>query len=59
MPFFDAVTSSGIDMEEGLINEAKDLINLVGPYVNDQEALKLICLLQIMTPPKTWTDKVN
>lgn len=59
MPFFSAVEFAGIDLAEELINEAKNLIAQIGPYVEDQENLKLICLLQLLTPPKTWTEQVT
>ena len=59
MPFFDAVCSSGVHIAEDLINEAKKLVLEIGPYVEDPETLKLICLMQIMSPPKKWSDKVG
>ena len=59
MPFFECVLSSGVTLPENLINEASLLVSQIGPYVEDQEYLQLICLMQIMTPPKIWRDKVR
>ena len=58
MPFFDAVFSAGLTVAEDLINEAKSLVGVIGPHIQDEETLKLICLMVSMTPPKIWTDKV-
>jgi hypothetical protein len=58
MPFFEAVLSSGVTLPENLISEASSLVSQIGPYVEDQEYLQLICLMQIMSPPKAWKDKV-
>jgi hypothetical protein len=57
MPMFEAVFASGVLFEEDLENQAKSLISEIGPHVQDQESLKLICLLQLMTPPKTWMEQ--
>ena len=60
MPFFESpVENAGINLTAELINEAKTLILQIGPYIEDQEDLKLICLLQLMTPPKQWTERVS
>ena len=59
MSFFDAVFSSGISIPEDLMNQAKSLIQQIGPYVEDQEYLQLICLLQMLKPPKKWIDPVS
>ena len=59
MPFFTAVENAGICLVDDLVKEAKKLISQIGPYVEDQETLKLICLLQLLTPPTLWTEKVN
>lgn len=59
MSFFDAVFSSGISIPEDLMNQAKSLIQQIGPYVEDQEYLQLIVLLQMLKPPKKWIDPVS
>ena len=60
MPFFEApVENAGINLAAELINEAKNLITQIGPYIEDQEDLKLLCLLQLLAPPKQWTEKVS
>jgi len=38
------------------MNQAKSLIQQIGPYVEDQEYLQLIVLLQMLKPPKKWID---
>ena len=58
MSFFDAVMSSGMSIPEDLMNEAKNLIQQIGPFVEDQEYLQLICLLQMLKPPRKWMDQV-
>ena len=59
MSFFDAVFSSGIAIPEDLMNQAKNLIQQIGPYVEDQEYLQLIVLLQMLKPPRKWHDLVS
>ena len=59
MPFFTAVEDAGICLLSELVKEAKLLISQIGPHVKDPETLKLICLLQLLTPPKEWTGMVN
>ena len=58
MPMFEAVFASGVAFKEDLENQAMKLVSEIGPHVQDQESLKLICLLQLMTPPKTWMEQV-
>ena len=59
MSFFDAVMSSGMSIPEDLMNQAKNLIQQIGPFVEDQEYLQLICLLQMLKPPSKWMDQVS
>ena len=59
MSFFDAVMSSGMSIPEDLMNQAKNLIQQIGPFVEDQEYLQLICLLQMLKPPRKWMDQVS
>ena len=59
MSFFDAVMSSGTSIPEDLMNKAKSLIQQIGPFVEDQEYLQLICLLQMLKPPRKWMDQVS
>ena len=59
MSFFDAVRSAGATIPEDLLDEAKNLIQQIGPFVEDQEYLQLICLLQMLKPPRKWMDQVS
>ena len=59
MSFFDAVQSTRITVPEDLMNEAKSLIQQIGPFVEDQEYLQLICLLQMLKPPIKWINQVS
>ena len=59
MSFFDAVMSSGMSIPEDLMTQAKNLIQQIGPFVEDQEYLQLICLLQMLKPPSKWMDQVS
>ena len=45
---FEAVFASGVAFKEDLENQAMKLVSEIGPHVQDQESLKLICLLQLM-----------